>query len=268
MNEVKLDIISRNKVRKTLTINFPGSISEMSPEDIMEVCKISANEFDENLFKIMLVKHFCSLPDQDFALLYDHQIFALVDILKFEFFDFTSSKSLVPYLDHNSIRYYAPHEYFTNTTLMQFGLAEQCFWRFQDWNDPNQINLLIDVLYMPAGTKIFDENDIDESGNRFRELPDYQKQAVLLSYCAMRRAIFDLFKNAFELKKPAAEEFDEAGNAKPAPKQKYNYKLWYNLAMDLAGPKFGDIEKTEKSKIFKVLQYLEKLSEEEVKNAA
>lgn len=244
MTEVKVD---------KRVIMLPGSWNELSREQYEFVCGLLLEGLSEELYKLRLMRYFMDMP---------LKLFKPVDIYAIEEqLGFLCKEPDITYNKYSELSikgksYYGPADMLEDITLIEFARADQRFLEYVANKDEKDLNELIAVLWRRRKMFIgfqrlfriwdgdyrvrFQDYMTYQNSNIFARLPQRKKFAIFLWYAACRKRIIEIFADVFDGEKD--KDSKEYG--------------WGDIIIDLAGDKFGTIDKTANTLLFTILMYL------------
>lgn len=272
MNIVQLD---------TIKINTPSSWNELSRQQLIEMAKYFdlvrlklKHSVEITAERIMLTivmlgikpLNIFSKKRNIFFSLDPDQVYDLVKMNDFLFLKNDLTKSIIRYVRIGFKRYYAPSDGLKNISGREFAFADTFFLSYYNTRHIKWLDKMIAVLYRPAKknfnpTALSYDGDIRQPFNnhlleyyegKISRINIYVKKAILLYYMGCRQAIVKRYPDIFS----SSNQSKASGGGG-----------WLDVYRGLAGPKFGDIEKTMDRRLFLLFAELQEIAAENKRRA-
>ena len=185
----------------------------------------------------------------------------LLSLIDFVITEKTLTKNLLPSFRINARVFHGPADGMKNICASEFAFADSFYLRYFETGDEKFLDFMIASLYRTAKLfhfvqkrmknydgdirKKFNRHHIDFLSLHIKTLPQDHKLAILLFYEGCREMI------------TRDAKYDKVFTSKP-DESKTTFG-WPGIIIELAGPKFGNVEETGTHRLHTILMHLQML---------
>ncbi|QCR23071.1 hypothetical protein [Pontibacter sp. SGAir0037] len=272
MRKLEIYIPTSKGKEKYIGTLVPASWDELNPRQLLRCMRWlygfsvpeGASEKEAQAVKAMqkrmLLKELLGLKPWYFKALPDIAIAQLHSCTDFLFSSNNLTKQLLPAIGSRFRKWYGPKERFRNLSFLEFIFADTYHLRFIKTGDPDCLHKLLAVLYRPkvgfhfirkrlssySGDirEPFNEHLLEARAAQMQRLPEDVKLAVLAWYRGCRNRLEQTYDLVF-----TSENEEQATKSSG----------WEPVFRQMAGGKFGDIERVGKVPVHTILAEMQDL---------
>lgn len=241
--------------KKVLTRLIPSSWNELSMRQVRFAARLMLKKTSVFNFCLFSLIKFLRIPHRWLRCIDGETMYILSEKTHFLLEENTFTVNLFPVLKIKGRRYYGPASNLYDITLIEYAKAETRFIKYSETNDRKYLNELIAILWRPRKFFFFKRYKYDDrfinNADSISRLPEDITFSIFLFFYGCRNYIIQSFPHVF------IKTEDDATTE--------NFG-WAGLINDLAGTKFGDIDKTSDTYLYTILLYLEQCAMREIEN--
>lgn len=260
---MKTVCISRGTSGKIIERQLPETWNDLSRSQLLAFARIA---FDKSKSsekqRIELMYHILNIPYREFFGLELTTVMELWDSMPFLSKEPFITKNIIKGFWLNGIYYLGPDSDFSNTKVLETGWWDKYYLDYCKSKNEWDLDQAIACMFRPVNfTKhlnpfhiyedyrvTFNMASVESRAKKLKKLNPHLKNAIYLQFAGNRKAFELNYKEVYSLKERSTPTFG-----------------FLELIIDLAGPKFGDVEAVEKKNWTVVLSFLE-ISERRAKS--
>lgn len=239
----------------TYSVDVPATWNELTTQQLIRVAGLLfSNQNDIYRFRIELLRILMGFKWHHLSILGGERMIDLFPFVKFIEEEIRLTQNKVDQLNLKGIRFFGPIGDFSTLTGDEWTEADEAYIEFSQTQDEAALNRMIAILFRPREKGIwpghsqwmndyrvpFSEGSVKNRITYMERVPLTVKLAVLLWWKGCRREWEEVFERVFQAKGDGPESFG-----------------WQETLLKLSGSEFGDLEKTQKTHMYKLMLKME-----------